>query len=145
MTKPLILLLEDDPDEAELMRQAFVPHASKCELVVVEEGEQAVAWLTRAASSPGQSPFAELRLVILDLKLPGMAGDEVLRILKADPRLGHLPALVMTSSQLPGDVARVLAAGVQAVLRKPLTFTELTGLVQAVLAFWLSPFLLRME
>ena len=142
MNKPLILLLEDDPDEAELMRQAFLPFASQCELQVLGDGEEAVAWVARALAA---SPAVDLRLLLLDLKLPGLSGDDVLRLLKADPRSRPIPALVLTSSQLPGDVARVQAAGAQAVLRKPLTFSELSELVQAMLAFWLSPLLLRVD
>ena len=140
MTKPTILLLEDDPDEAELMRQAFVPHASRCELVVVEDGEAAVAWVTRAALSTAGSPGPDLRLVILDLHLPCMEGDEVLRLLKADAQCRRFPTLVLTSSQLPADVARVQAAGAQALLHKPLTFKDLAELVRVMLDFWLSPF-----
>jgi len=144
MKRPLVLLLEDDPDEAELMRLAFQKVDPHCELLVAAEGGEALA-LAAATAADDPSVRGPLLLVILDLKLPGMTGDEVLRALKAGPGTRGVPVLVLTSSELPGDVGRVYADGANALLRKPLAFRDLVDLVTGMLAFWGSPCLLRAE
>ena len=137
MLRPLILLLEDNPDDVELMRHALRECDLDCRLTVVEEGRQALDFLA-ALVCPG-----DVRLLILDLKVPGLDGLEVLGQVKADPRTRSIPALVLTSSELPADVARAYALGANAFLRKPVTLAEFVELVEATARFWFSPSLVR--
>jgi CheY-like chemotaxis protein len=145
MSRQSVLLLEDNADEAELMRYALREKGVECELIVVEDGQQAIETVDSFLKSEGQDCQPELRLVILDLKVPGMAGDQVLRVLKADVRTRPIPVLMLTSSCLPSEVNRLYEYGANALLRKPVTLSGLLDLVGAMVDFWFSPDLIRAE
>jgi len=145
LKRPVVLLLEDDPDEAELMRLAFQKVDPDCDLRVAMDGQEALALAVEGGVGAEAQNRGALHLVILDLKLPGMTGDEVLRALKSESRTQAIPVLVLTSSDLPEDVGRVYADGANALLRKPLAFSDLANLVAGMMAFWFSPCLLRAE
>jgi CheY-like chemotaxis protein len=139
MKRPLILLVEDNPDEAELLRVALQENAATCDLHVAEDGQAALEFVFGEGEPGARGHAEELKLVLLDLKLPGFSGEDILKALKSDPRSRHIPVVVLTSSNLPADVASVYAAGANAYLRKPVTLAAFVRLIGTTIEFWLSP------
>jgi two-component system response regulator len=139
MTPPLILLLEDDADEAELMRIALRQNRFEGELAVVKDGQDALDFIFRGGAHAGRDRHQEPRLMLLDMGLPGIGGPEVLRTLKSDPRSRAIPAVVLSSSDDPAKVVEAYALGANAYLRKPPEMAGFVELVGALVRFWLSP------
>jgi two-component system response regulator len=139
MRPPLILLLEDNADEAELMRHALASAGVDCRLEVHTEGQAFLNAL--AAGNPDTLPA----LLLLDLKLLGMDGLEVLRQVRAAPRTRSIPALILTSSELLTDVRRAYELGANAFLRKPVLLQDFIALLRNLAQFWFSPSLIRLE
>ena len=125
-----ILLVEDNPADVRLMREALAEQQLAIELLVAADGEEA----TRLLSDPAKRPD----LILLDLNLPGKDGREVLAEIKADDDLRNIPVLVLTSSDSEYDVERCYALHANVYLRKPLSFSALRGIVGAIDAFWLG-------
>lgn len=127
-----VLLVEDNDNDAELARLAFARCGVPLELVVAEDGVAAFEYLFdrgEAAAPPD--------LVLLDLKLPGVDGFEVLRRIRADERLRAVAVVVCTSSAEESDIDRCLRSGANSYLRKPVDFDEFVGVARAIAHYWL--------
>ena len=137
-----ILLAEDDPNDALLMRKAVQKTLSRIPLVVVNNGQEAVHYLN------GDGPYADRTLhpfpdlVLLDLKMPLMNGFEVLRWVRQQPRLKRLPVIVLSGSVLESDVRLAYEAGANSYLAKPADFNHLLETVKILGDFWLGATLL---
>jgi CheY-like chemotaxis protein len=127
---PRILLVEDNPADVRLMREAFAEQGMSVELVIAGDGEEA----TRVLSDPAKRPD----LILLDLNLPRKDGREVLAEIKGHPSLRVIPVLVLTSSEAERDVENSYALHANVYLRKPLSYTELQAIVAAIDSFWLT-------
>lgn len=128
-----ILLVEDNPGDVELTREAFESGALRHRLHTVKDGEEAVAFLRRRA------PFAEapaVDLVILDLNLPRKDGREVLADVKGDSALCHLPIVVFTTSKAREDVLRSYKLHANCYLNKPVDLEEFFRAIRAIESFW---------
>lgn len=124
-----ILLVEDNPDDVLLMQRAFRKLNLLNPLHVVQDGEEAVAYLGRVAASPA--------LVLLDLKLPRRSGLEVLEWLRAQPRLKRCPVVVLTSSKEAPDVQAAYDLGANSYLIKPVEFQAFLDMVGTLNLYWL--------
>lgn len=130
-----ILLVEDNPLDAEMTLAALAEHHLVNEIVVATDGEQALDYLYirgRFAARPPGNPA----LILLDLKMPKIDGLEVLRTIKADPDLKTVPVVMLTSSREEPDLARSYALGVNAYVVKPVGFPEFVEAVKQLGAFW---------
>lgn len=131
-----VLLAEDDPDDAFLVKRAFskaqLPHA----IVHVVDGQQTIDFLTGAP--PFQPPAALPDLLLLDLKMPRMDGFEVLRWLQSMPQFKSIPAVVLSSSDHEADIRQARALGAADYFRKPGDPAELVRLVCTVNERWLK-------
>ena len=134
----VILLVEDDADDIALMRRAVRKAKIANELVNVDNGDDAVAYLA------GEPPFEDREryplpvLVLLDLKLPRRSGLEVLAWIRDQPApLSRLRVVILTSSQEAQDVNRAHELGANSYLVKPPTFDELLALVRTLDMFWM--------
>jgi CheY-like chemotaxis protein len=125
-----VLLVEDDPADAELTLRALARSAGAA---AVEHARDAEAALD-ALRSRGLRP----RLVLLDLKLPGMTGLDLLRALRAEPVTCTLPIVVFTSSAETRDLAGSYSFGANAYAQKPVDFAEFGETVRRVCDFWLG-------
>jgi CheY-like chemotaxis protein len=125
---PAILLAEDDPLDIDLAHVAFARAGWPHPLTVARDGAEA---LERMA---GPAPPA---VALLDLKMPGMSGLDLLRARRADPRLRAVPVVVLSSSPEPSDVAACYDAGANAYLVKPAGLGMLAEVAGAVVAAWL--------
>lgn len=132
-----ILLVEDDPNDVTLTRLAFEQARFTNPLHVVNNGEEAIAYLG------GEGPYADRQrypipiLVLLDLKLPRRSGFEVLTWVRGVPTVRRLPVVVLTSSQQSPDINRAYDAGANSYLVKPVAFENLLGLVRTLGLYWI--------
>lgn len=132
-----ILLVEDNDDDVELARAAFARCGVPLELAVVEDGAAALDYLfcrSEHAARPPEPPD----LVLLDLKLPGIDGFEVLSRARAAPGLRGLPVVVFTSSVEEQDVARSVECGANSYVRKPTDFDEFVAGARQLAGYWLT-------
>jgi CheY-like chemotaxis protein len=129
-----ILLVEDNPDDILLIRRAFRKAGAFDSLEVVEDGEQAVAYL----GGTGDYAARELpAVVLLDLKLPRRSGIEVLEWLRSQPGLRRIPVVVLTGSGERSDVNRAFDAGANSYLVKPVQFDALIDVMKLLNVYWL--------
>ena len=136
MAKKLILLVEDNPDDEFLTRDALRTGGVEHEVVVVRDGAEALEWILGGvgANANHRSPD----LVLLDLKLPKMSGFDVLERIRSDTRTRELPVVVLTSSSEYQDIHRSYATGANSYVRKPVNFSEFVRAVQALGVYWLT-------
>ena len=132
-----ILLVEDDPNDVTLTQLAFEQARFSNPLQVVNNGEEAIAYLG------GEPPFSDRQrypmpiLVLLDLKLPRRSGFDVLTWVRGAPNVRRLPVVVLTSSQQSPDISRAYDAGANSYLVKPVAFESLLALVRSLGLYWL--------
>jgi len=115
-----ILLAEDNPGDVLLFRESLKNRAFGCELVVAEDGQQAIT-IVQAAANGGPRPD----LIVLDVNLPKHNGDEVLRHIRSKPALADVPVMMLTSSASPMDQATANGLGASLYLQKPSDLEEL--------------------
>ena len=127
-----ILLVEDDPEAAELLRLAFQKAGLRRPLRVLPDGEKAVAYLSGDPpyDDPDENPPP--CLVLLDLKLPRRSGLEVLSWLRSKINTRPLPVVMMTSSAAEGDIEEALRLGIEAYCVKPSDFEDLKKLARMI-------------
>ena len=130
---PLILLVEDNPGDVRLTREALREGGLAVEMTAVPDGEEALAYLRRDGEH-GDAPRPDL--VLLDLNLPRKNGVEVLEEIKADPDLRAVPVIMLTTSASARDVSACYDRGVNCYVVKPLDLDDFTRLVQAINSFW---------
>jgi len=121
-----VLLVEDDPDDVVVVRRAFQRGCPGARLEIAEDGEQALRYLDDSERGLKPAPAH----LLLDIKLPRMSGLEVLDAVRRHPRLGALPATILTSSPLDTDRDRARALGIREYLLKPVGFSGLLDLVR---------------
>lgn len=130
-----ILLVEDDPRDAELTLEALATHNLANRVDRVGDGDEALDYLRRRGRYAGR-PDDDPVVVLLDLKLPKVSGLEVLREVKGDERLRTTPVVVLTSSREDRDLVESYRLGVNAYVVKPVDFQEFVGAVQELGLFW---------
>lgn len=127
-----ILLVEDNPDDAELTLHALRKAKLANEIHVLRDGAEALDFL----HGP-QATQSKPRVILLDLKLPKVSGLEVLKRLKADPATSKIPVVVMTSSREDRDVEEAYKLGVNSYVVKPVEFEGFTQAVCNLGLYWL--------
>jgi len=133
----LILLVEDDPNDASLIKRAFRKANLANPVRHVEDGDQAVAYLAGDGEYADRSRHPLPVLVLLDLKLPRRSGLEVLAWIRAQPGLKRLPVAVLTSSRESADINGAYDIGANSYLVKPVSFDSLIEMVRALDVYWL--------
>jgi CheY-like chemotaxis protein len=130
-----ILLVEDNPGDVELTREAFIEGRIGNRLNVARDGVEALEYLRRQ----GQFKNATRPdIVLLDLNLPRKSGLEVLSELKLDPDLRSIPVVVLTTSRDEEDIARSYHAHANCYISKPVDFDKFMGVVRSLESFWLT-------
>ncbi len=130
-----ILLVEDNPTDAELCIRALKKHNVSNRLVWVKDGEEALDFLFQRGNYAGHD--SRPKVVLLDLRLPKVDGIEVLRKVKADERLKAIPIVVLTSSKEDRDVIDSYALGANSFVSKPVEFNEFADAVARLGLYWL--------
>ena len=130
-----VLLVEDDPGDVLMTREAFEDYKVANELTVVSNGEDAISFLRR---DNGFTDAPTPDLVLLDLNLPRRDGREVLREIKGDPDLRRIPVVVLTTSDAEEDVLASYDLHANAYVRKPVDFQQFVNAVRAIDDFFIS-------
>jgi CheY-like chemotaxis protein len=133
-----ILLVEDNRMDAELTLDAF--HEAKLLNAIYQasNGQEALDYLFGRGKYANRKEFPMPNLVLLDLKLPGIDGFQVLRQIKSTPLLKRLPVVILTSSKEEGDRALSYDIGANSYLVKPVSFEGFLGVVRQIEGYWLS-------
>jgi two-component system response regulator len=132
-----ILLLEDNPSDIDLTRRVLEGVRIVGDVVVAEDGKEALDYLWGTGAYAGRDTAAMPALVLLDLKLPKISGLEVLRRIRADPRTRRQPVVILTTSREENDVAAAYDLGVNSYLRKPVDSRQFVHTVEQLGAYWL--------
>jgi CheY-like chemotaxis protein len=130
-----VLLVEDDPGDVLLIREAFDFNKVLNNLNVVNDGEQALAYLRREG---GYADTTRPDLILLDLNLPRKDGREVLAEVKADEDLRTIPIVVLTTSEAEEDVLRSYQLHANAYVTKPVDFERFVAIVRQIDDFFVS-------
>jgi len=132
--RPLgVLLVEDDPGDVLIAREAMAAGQLSTDLSVVTDGVEAIAYLRRDS---GYADVARPDLILLDLNLPRMSGHEVLAEVKADPGLRRIPVVVLTTSKAQEDIAKSYDLHASVHVSKPVDFDEFTEVVRQIDEFF---------
>src|SRR6516164_10416071 len=134
----VILLAEDDEDYVHLIQQAFSRGRVPNPLFVVSTGEEAMAYFKGAGKYANREEYPLPDLLLLDLKLPGHNGFEILAWIRTQPGLAGLRVLVLTSSDRIKDVNDAYRLGANSFLVKPYDFEDLVHFTQLIEEFWLQ-------
>lgn len=130
-----ILLAEDNANDAELALAALAEYRLANEVVVVQDGAEALDYLKRVGGFSDR-PEGNPAVVLLDLKMPKVDGIEVLRTMKTDPDLRTIPVVMLTSSRQESDLVRSYRLGANAYVVKPVAFDEFVKAVKSLGLFW---------
>ncbi len=133
-----ILLVEDNRMDVELTLDAFHEARLINTIHVAPDGQDALAYLCGHGKYADRNVYPLPNLILLDLKLPGIDGFEVLRQIKATPILKRLPVIVLTSSKEEGDRALSYDIGANSYLVKPVSFEGFIGIIRQIEGYWLS-------
>lgn len=130
-----ILLVEDNPGDVDLAREALATGKMRNALHAVGDGEAAMAFLRR------QGKYADAPrpdLVLLDLNLPKKDGREVLAEIKSDPDLKRIPVVILTTSNAEADILKTYNLHANCFITKPLDLNQFIKVVQAIEDFWFT-------
>ncbi len=128
-----VLMVDDNPADLDLAREALRDKAYRTQIYTVRDGEEALSFLQKKV------PFSEKPrpdLILLDLNLPKKDGRRVLADLKADSSLHGIPVVIFSTSQLSEDIARSYELGANCYVTKPGNLIEFFGAVKAIEEFW---------
>ena len=137
MTKKIILLVEDNPSDADLTRRALSKGHISNDLVVAEDGQDALDYLRGEGAYFGRAVSETPSVILLDLKLPKVSGLDVLRVVRADARLRRIPVVILTSSKEEEDVSAGYDLSVNSYVRKPVDFKEFQAAIANLGLYWL--------
>jgi two-component system response regulator len=137
MKPKTILLVEDSPSDVGLTQRAFEKSQIANELVVAEDGQEALDYLFSGNPLTSQSMNELPALILLDLKLPKVDGLQVLRQIRANDRTSRLPVVILTTSSEEDDIAKCYDLGANSYIRKPVDFNQFLGAVQHLGLYWL--------
>jgi CheY-like chemotaxis protein len=126
MKKIKILLIEDDGDDIELLREAFDMNQVNCHIDVVTEGDRAIPFLETAHELPD--------VIVMDLNLPKLHGREILAQIKASDSLATIPLVVLTTSSSQDDVKFSYAMGAKQYITKPNTIDGFNSTVKTIVS-----------
>ncbi len=135
MSDKYILLVEDDANDVLLIQRAFAKAGMDC-IRVARDGPHAIDYLSGNGDYADRQRFPMPFLVLLDLKMPGMDGFQVLDWIRARPSVKRTLVVVLTSSNLQDDVDRAYERGANSYLVKPVEFAELASMVKRFEIYW---------
>jgi len=130
-----ILLVEDNPGDVRLTREALREAKVRNNLSVAPDGVEALAYLRKEGQ---YADAVRPDLILLDLNLPRKDGREVLEEVKADPALRHIPVVVLTSSQAEQDILRAYDLHANCYVTKPVDLDQFITVVKSIEDFWFT-------
>jgi CheY-like chemotaxis protein len=133
-----ILLVEDDPNDAELISRALKRGGVAVTMARVSDGVEALDYLFCRGMFAGRARVPRPKLILLDLKLPKLTGLEVLKAIRADAGLKRLVVVMLTSSKEERDLAEAYDSGVNSYVVKPVNFEQLMDSLARLTQYWLG-------
>jgi CheY-like chemotaxis protein len=130
-----VLLVEDNPLDAQLTQAALAAQNHPVSVVHVRDGQEALDYLLCQGAFAAREPEAPA-LVLLDLKMPKIDGLDLLRRIKSEPALLLMPVLALTSSREPTDLVQCYQLGINAYVVKPVSFADFVATMASVVTFW---------
>lgn len=134
----IILLIEDSPDDAELIQYAFEKSGIQNPLNIVTDGDAAVDYIGRTGAYADRKGQPLPELILLDLKLPRRSGFEVLKFIREHEPTKHTPVVVLTSSGQDEDIHRSYEFGANSYLVKPIGGDALIEMARTLKAYWIK-------
>ena len=133
-----ILQVEDNPDHSNLVARTLRNHRVANKVFLVEDGETALDYLLRRGkyADPEKSPRPHV--ILLDLRIPKIDGQEVLRVIKTTDKLSKIPVVVLTSSEAEKDIAEAYEHHANSYLVKPVGFEAFTQMMESLGFYWLG-------
>jgi len=137
--KPVnILLVEDEPAHAEIVRRNFeISHLAN-RLMHVADGQAALDYLFRTGEFGDSDKFPMPDLILLDLRLPRVDGLEVLKTIKSDENLRRIPVVILTTSAVEADKLKAYERNANSYLVKPVDFPKFVALMESLNYYWLA-------
>ena len=132
-----ILLVEDNPNDAELTLHALRKHKVANQIHLVRDGAEALDFIFATGTYADRKVAEKPKVILLDIKLPKVDGLEVLRRVKVDPRTRAIPVVVLTSSREERDIVESYQLGVNSYITKPVDFGQFTEAVRQLGLYWL--------
>jgi len=132
-----ILIVEDNPQDAEMALRALKKNNLCNNVLVVDDGEKALNYLYSRGEFAGSCINCRPKIILLDLKLPKVDGKEVLRVIKNDPEKKIIPVIVLTSSKEERDVMETYQLGANSYIIKPVDFDKFVEAVRDLGLYWL--------
>ena len=137
MNPKIILLVEDNPSDIALTRRALAKSHVANELMVAEDGQEALDYLFGTGAYIGRDVTQLPAVVLLDLKLPRVEGLEVLRRIRTETLTRRMPVVILTSSKEEQDLAASYDLGVNSYIRKPVDFAQFADAIRQLGLYWL--------
>ncbi|MGD8175355.1 response regulator [Marinimicrobium sp. ARAG 43.8] len=137
MSRETILLVEDNPDEAELALFGFGQVCSDYDVQLVPNGEEALDFLFARGQHAGRAEQCKPSLIILDIDLPRVSGFDVLKAVRGAAEYRFTPVVILTTSDEQADILQGYQLGVNSYLCKPVDFESFADLLQQVSHYWL--------
>ena len=134
----VILVAEDDPEDCQFIREAFLDGHARSSLRFVGDGERLLDYLRHRGDYSDPLAAPQPSIVLLDLNMPRKDGREALREIKSDPELKRIPVVVLTTSKEEEDILRSYDLGANSYVTKPVTFSALAESLKALGNYWLE-------
>ena len=134
----VILLVEDDPAHAEIVKRNFESSRILNRMIHVSDGQEALDYLYRLEAYSLKDSSPRPGLVLLDLRLPKVDGLLVLKTIKDDPDLKDIPVVVLTTSDAETDIVRAYDYSANSYLVKPVDFLQFSKLLETIGYYWLA-------
>jgi CheY-like chemotaxis protein len=134
----IILVVEDDPAHAEIIRRNFEASRLANRLLSVEDGQAALDYLNREGKYNDADKFPMPNLILLDLRLPLVDGLDVLKIIKSDQKLTIIPVVILTTSADEADMVKAYEHHANSFLVKPVDFTQFSKLMETFGYYWVA-------
>ena len=127
-----VLIVDDDPDDRDSLRDAFIENDFQHDYVFLTNAEQLLGYLNEPQD------VSNISLILLDLNMPGLDGRHALREIKSNEKFKHIPIVVLTTSSSPNDRQVSYSLGANCFITKPDSFRELIAITGGIGKFWLS-------
>ena len=137
INKKIILLVEDNGDDAKLTCTALNSDHIQNKIEVLSDGTEALDYIFGTGKYEGSCNLEKIAVVLLDLKLPKVDGLEVLKCIRNDERTKFLPIVILTSSKEENDIANIYKLGCNSYIRKPVEFEAFSSVVKELGLYWL--------
>jgi CheY-like chemotaxis protein len=137
-SQPTVLVADDDANDIFFLRRAFQKAGLSCPIVDVSDGERAINYLSGSDGFGDRGQFPIPSLLFLDLKMPKVSGFEVLEWLQKHKGIGSIKVVVLSSSNLPGDMQKARTLGAHDYRVKPADIDDMIAMVKEVASKWLA-------